>query len=199
MSNRGARTGRPAGGDGGNRERILAAARQQFAAHGFRGATMRAIAARAGFDVALVAHYFGSKERLFAATLQLPEGADRLLVQALAGPLQTQGERLTRGYLGLWESPATGAHLRVLARATLSNEVATARMGDLLGGMLEDSRVVELLAGRRAGFTLAMSHLLGVAVTRYLTGVPVLAELDLEELVGRVAPAVQLHLERADG
>ncbi len=54
------------------REAILDAAREQFAANGFEGATMRAIAREAGVDPALVSYYFGSKSDLFLESLRLP-------------------------------------------------------------------------------------------------------------------------------
>ncbi|WP_197919176.1 TetR/AcrR family transcriptional regulator [Thiosulfatihalobacter marinus] len=47
------------------RERIMDAAEQVFAAHGFEGASLREIAARAGVQVALVNHHGGAKEDLF--------------------------------------------------------------------------------------------------------------------------------------
>ena len=95
MSTMGKRTGRPVGG-GDNRAVILAAARQEFAAAGFRGATLRSIAKRAGVDVALLSHYFGNKDGLFAATLELPDGVGDALVQAVSGPERGLGERVTR-------------------------------------------------------------------------------------------------------
>ena len=59
-------------GDSGTSEAILEAARAQFAEHGYRGATIRAIAATAGVDPALVHHFYGTKEALFAAAMRLP-------------------------------------------------------------------------------------------------------------------------------
>lgn len=194
----GKRTGRPAGGDGRNRARILEAAREEFSTRGFRGATMRSIATRAGFDVALLSHYFGNKDGLFAATMELPEGAQGILAEALAGPPATQGERLTRGYLGLWEDAATGPQMRVLARSAPSNEAATEYMRAVLTGAVAGSAVADLLAHRRTGFALAMAHLLGVAFARYLGHIPYLVESDFETLVARTAPAVQLHLDAVD-
>ena len=80
------RTGRR-GGDSGTREAILDAARKRFAAHGYAGATIRRIAADAGVDPALVHHFFGTKERLFAAAVRLPVVPGELISSALAaGP-----------------------------------------------------------------------------------------------------------------
>ena len=50
------RPGRPAGTDGTNRERVRRAAREVFASQGFRGATMRSIATRAGVDTVSYTH-----------------------------------------------------------------------------------------------------------------------------------------------
>lgn len=197
MTTDGVRTGRPPG-EGTNRERVRAAAREEFAAAGFRGATLRSIAARAGVDVALLSHYFGNKEGLFAATLELPSGAQDLLAGALSGPASSRGERLTRSYLTLWETPGTSASMHALARSALSNEAASERLAALFTGAVTDPRVRDLVADRRAGFTLAMAHLLGVAFARHLLRVPPLADLDLDDVVRRTAPAVQRHLETTD-
>ncbi|MBW0015602.1 TetR/AcrR family transcriptional regulator [Mycobacterium sp.] len=48
------------------RTRLLEAARQQFLRQGYRGTSLRAIAAQAGVDVMLIRRYFGSKQQLFA-------------------------------------------------------------------------------------------------------------------------------------
>lgn len=178
----------------------MAAARTHFAAHGFRGATLRGIAGDAGLDVALIAHYFKNKEGLFAATLlQLPAGVDEMFAQALTGPRATQGDRLARAYFGLWESSDTRSQLQVLVRTALGSEAAALQMRELLvGQILEGLQRADVLNGRQAGFALAMSHLLGTAVARYVIGVPVLAELGFETLVGRIGPVVQGYLELED-
>ena len=53
-----------------NRSRILAAATAEFAARGYKGASMDAIAARTSTTRALINYYFGSKERLYLAVLE---------------------------------------------------------------------------------------------------------------------------------
>lgn len=52
---------------GGARERVLAAAMEEFAARGLAGASVRRICARAGANIAAVNYYFGSKQNLYAA------------------------------------------------------------------------------------------------------------------------------------
>src|SRR5881394_3771409 len=53
-----------------NRARIVAAAIDEFAARGFKGASMDAIAARTHTTRALINYYFGSKEKLYIAVLE---------------------------------------------------------------------------------------------------------------------------------
>src|SRR5438045_9180158 len=60
-----------------NRARIVAAARAEFAAAGFKGASMDAIAARTHTTRALINYYFGSKEKLYLAVLEQVYGEIR--------------------------------------------------------------------------------------------------------------------------
>jgi AcrR family transcriptional regulator len=53
-----------------NRASIVAAAIDEFAARGFKGASMDAIAARTRATRALINYYFGSKEKLYIAALE---------------------------------------------------------------------------------------------------------------------------------
>ena len=53
-----------------NRARIVAAATDEFASRGFKGASMDAIAARTHTTRALINYYFGSKEKLYIAVLE---------------------------------------------------------------------------------------------------------------------------------
>ncbi len=60
-----------------NRASIVAAALDEFAARGFKGASMDAIAARTHTTRALINYYFGSKERLYIAVLEQVYGEIR--------------------------------------------------------------------------------------------------------------------------
>ena len=65
-----------------NRARILKAATEEFAARGFKGASMDAIAARTHTTRALINYYFGSKEKLYIEVLE----------QGYTGIRQAEGE-----------------------------------------------------------------------------------------------------------
>src|SRR5689334_15268484 len=111
------------------RAAILAAARNRFAADGYERATIRAIAADAGIDPAMVMRYYGNKEKLFAAAadfdLRLPD---------LAGvPAAGRGAALVRHFLRRWESDGTFV---ALLRAAVTNEAARDRMLDIFATQL---------------------------------------------------------------
>jgi AcrR family transcriptional regulator len=55
--------------DVSNRTRLLKAATDAFAEHGFEGASLRAIAQSAGVSFQLITHYFGTKSELWLATV----------------------------------------------------------------------------------------------------------------------------------
>ncbi|MEU7043576.1 TetR family transcriptional regulator [Streptomyces varsoviensis] len=83
-------TGRP------TRDRILDAAREELAAHGYNGTSTRNVAKRAQVDIRLLHHYFGSRSRLLHTALQpgrrpaLPPGEPD--EQGPQGAQGTQGE-----------------------------------------------------------------------------------------------------------
>src|SRR5919201_1681541 len=85
------------------RAAILAAARDRFAADGYDRATIRAIAADAGIDPAMVMRYYGNKEKLFAAAASF----DLRLPDLTGLPEAEYGQALVRHFLDRWESEAT--------------------------------------------------------------------------------------------
>lgn len=193
-SRTGRRTGRRPGHQPTRRE-ILDAARQLFAAHGYRATTIRAIAAAAHVDPALIHRHFGSKENLFAATLDFPDQAAPNVLAALHGSPAGLGERLTRAYLGLWEDTSTREQMKILTKSSLTSTETMARVRPAIARVVGQIRTTDLPGPLpEISFQLAMGHLLGVACVRHLTQAPPLTTLPFEDLVARVAPAVQLHL-----
>lgn len=97
------------------RTAILDAAEAEFSAHGFDGVTLRAIAKRAGVDLALPNYYFGPKQQLFDAVFirraqivnQWREDALTAALEA-AQPDPPTVEAIIRAYL---EPMLTGPHL----------------------------------------------------------------------------------------
>lgn len=93
----------------GTQERIRLAAREVFAERGYDKTSVRGIAKVAGVDPALVHHYFGSKDDLFAAAIEVSM-EPALVVPAIIGEgPEGIGERLARYFLGIWENPVSRA------------------------------------------------------------------------------------------
>jgi AcrR family transcriptional regulator len=178
-------------GSGGTRERIAVAATEAFAAAGFDGATIRGIAREAGVDPALVHHYYGSKERLFVATMQLPFDPAQLAQTLVSGGVDGIGERIMRFAVGVWEQPRLRPVVQGIARSAASDPQAAA----ILRGLLEATL---LPAIRNLGVdqpelraSLLWSQVIGVVFGRFVVQVSPLAEADPEDLVAIVAPALQ--------
>ncbi|MGW8381111.1 TetR family transcriptional regulator [Streptomyces sp. ODS28] len=178
------------------RDRILSAARAEFAERGYEKTSIRGIARGADVDPALVHHYFGSKEEVFAAAV---EGAFAPALQVpellSTGTAEDMGERLARFMFGIWENEATREPLLAIMRSAVNNETAARIFRGLISRQLV-TRVAGELKGPDATLRveLAVSQLVGSALLRYVIKVEPLASADPEELVRRLAPVVQHHL-----
>ncbi|MER6111691.1 TetR/AcrR family transcriptional regulator [Streptomyces hirsutus] len=178
------------------RDRILDAAREEFSERGYDKTSVRGIAKSAGVDSALVHHYFGTKEQVFEAAVEVafaPVLKGRQAV--LDAPLEEVGERMTRMILGLWENPVTRTPLLAIIRSAVNNETAAGVFRRLVAGQL-----LRRVAGRldlpdaELRAELAAAQLVGIAMVRYVIKVEPLASADVEQIVERVAPVVQGHL-----
>ena len=196
-----ARTGRrPGPGQGAGasttaRDSILAAARAAFGASGYDGASLRAIASAAGVDQALIHHYFGTKERLFAAATWLPLDLEAARGLVAAGPPEELGGRLVRFFMSLWEDPVRRQILLSHLRTAATDPAAAT----LFRNVILEGRVMPVLA--EAGVTdsvwratLVGSQLIGLCFARYLLGVEPLASASIDELVAAVGPTVQRYV-----
>ncbi|MFI7605173.1 TetR family transcriptional regulator [Micromonospora sp. NPDC049366] len=189
------RTGRRPGNPD-TREAILDAARAAFAERGFDAASIRAIAAAAGVDPALVHHYFGSKDQLFLAAMQAPVDPRELIPKVLAGDRDGLGERLVRMFLGVWDSPAGTAGVALL-RSAVSNEW-TARLlrefltTQVLRRVLDHLDVAPAEVPLRG--SLVASQLIGLAMMRHVIRLEPIASASPETLAATVGPTVQRYL-----
>lgn len=189
------RRGRPRAGESDARERIIAAAIAEFGDHGYDGATMRAIAARAGVDAALLHHYFGTKADLFGEAVGAPMRPDQAVTQILDGPRDEFGARIVRFILNAWEEPAVRKRGVLLMRAAIGNKLTT----PLLAGFLQREvigRIVAELdvpdAPLRA--SLVASQIAGLLIARYILQFAALADASIDDLVARVGPTLQRYL-----
>lgn len=197
------RRGRPAGtraGGAETRERILAAAREEFSARGYDKTSVRSIGKAAGVDAALVHHYFGTKEQVFAAAIELSFGPALNLPEAVVeGDPDAMGERVARFMLRIWENPATRGPLLAIVRSAVSNEAAAAVFRGLISRRVLARLAVELDVPDPAfRVQLAAAQLVGIIMLRYIVQVEPLASADPEDVVAMVAPTLQRYLTAQD-
>ena len=178
------------------RDAILAAARERFAEQGYDRVRMRDVAGDAGVDVALVTYHFGSKDGLFAAALETPAPMAALMAEVLEqGEIDDFAERFLRRVLEVWDDERTGGALVALVRSAMGHPPAAERMREFVQAELL-ARVAARLdvpdADRRAA--LFGSQLIGLLLYRHVLHVEPVASMERDELVRRVAPALQRHL-----
>lgn len=182
-------------GHSSTREEIARAAREQFAAGGYDRVTLRAVAAQAGVDAALVAYFFGSKRELFDEVISLPSDSPALMARLLDGDPRLVGERLAR--LVIEALDETGRRERILGTIrTAAVEADTARMiGDKFTTELLEPVVSQLgVAQAPLRAALVMSQILGLALARHVVGLEDLTSASQDELVAALAPTLQRYL-----
>ncbi|SRR6266508_1580967 len=192
MSSEG-RTGRRRG-QPQTREAIAAAARTQFGELGYDRATIRAIAAAAGVDPALVVHFFGPKDALFREVMTLPPQMGDALASLAKGGQETIGRRLAELVVGGMENPAARSVLVGRIRGATSNPDAA---GLVREGVTRDvERLVSSLTDDQPQKRAALvgSQIIGLVFARYVVGVEPLASMSSAELVDALAPTFQHYL-----
>ncbi len=189
-----ARAGRrPAGSD--TRSEILAAARSSFATRGYHGTTIRGIASAAGVDPALIHHYFGTKEDLFGACVDMPISPRQAAGSVLEGGVENAGINVVRLFFSVWEMPASRDGLLSMLRGSFTTEQGAATLREFFGSTLLDRIAPHIDApDARLRVALVASHLVGVAVLRYVVGFEAIVKADVDDLVDLIAPRVQSYL-----
>lgn len=188
------RPGRPSG-TSDTRDRILTNARELFARNGIGKTSIRSIAAAAGVDSALVHHYFGTKEQLFAAAVHIPIDPMLVIGPMREAPIDELGLTLPSLLLPLWDSEMGTAFL-----ATLRSLLAGDGVG-LIRSFLQDvisveigSRVDEPPGSGRIRVQFVASQLVGVVMARYILELEPFASLPVEQIAQTIAPNLQHYL-----
>jgi AcrR family transcriptional regulator len=167
---------------------ILAAARERFAASGYEGATIRAIAADANIDPSMVMRYFGNKDRLFAAAAEFD-----LRFPDLSGIERSElGAAMVAHFLTRWEGDDA---LIVLLRSSTTNAEAAQRMAGIFAGQLLPAltKLAPDAPARRAG--LIATQVLGMALCRFVLRLPPIVEMSRDDLVGWLGPTLQRYID----
>jgi AcrR family transcriptional regulator len=186
--------GRPRGGSDA-RDQILKAGRRQFLATGYRGVSLRSIAAEAGVDSALISYHFGSKRGLFAAIMRLNVSPADVVRQSLPGDPAHLPERILANVLAAWDDPVVGAPLISLYCSAGSDPDASRLVRELVEGEVLGV-IAEHLGGREAAARagIAGSQISGLIFMRYVLRAEPMATMPVQELVRHAAPALRATL-----
>lgn len=174
------------------RTAILKAARQLLASRGYEATTIRAVAKEAGIDPSMVMRYYGSKEGLFAAAvdvnLHLPQPSELSKHRV--------GETLAHHLIARWEGELSDEFIRLLLRSAGTNKGAAEQFRRIFEGQL--LKFVRELTGdapdarRRAA--MVSTQVLGLAYCRYILELPAVVEIDAETLARTLTPVLQHYL-----
>ncbi len=188
------RTGRRPGATT-TRDEILQAARRLFADRGYSGATMRAIAAEAGVDAALVVHFFGNKASLLAEAVEWPFDPAVEMPKLLVDGKRHVGRHLVELFVRTWDEEGTRNPVLTVLRASIVEPQAAEMMGQFLRRRLFGPLMEELGSDRPdLRGNLAASQLVGLGLIRYVQRVEPLASAKPRDVVAWYAPTLQRYL-----
>jgi AcrR family transcriptional regulator len=188
------RPGRPPG-QSDTRDRILVSARELFARNGIDKTSIRAIAADAGVDPALVHHYFGTKTQLFAAAIHVPIDPMDVIGPLREVPVEQLGYTLPSILLSLWDSEMGKGFIATMRSILAGNDVS------LLRSFLQEiiavevgSRVDDPPGSGRIRIQFVASQLVGVVMARYILELDPFKSLPIEHIAETIAPNLQRYL-----
>ena len=139
-------------------------------------------------------HFFGSKQALFVATVELPFDPDAVVPAILAEPDEA-GLRLAQFLLGVLEDPDGRARMTGIVRAAASEPAAAAALRDLITRTVLGAIVRNLgSADAELRATLVGSQVVGLVMARYVIGVEPLASLPADDVARAIAPNLQRYL-----
>ncbi len=188
------RSGRRAGAPG-TREHIVAVARRAFGARGYDATSLRSIATHAGVDPGLLVHYFGTKEGVFRAAVEVTVQPGQLFAGLEGLSSQDVAEQLVRRYLILLARDEPRDVVMGLVRSAVSSEYAADMLRDLLFRELFTSLEPLIDAPDTAlRASLIVAQLVGIAVLRYVVRAGALVRATDEEIVALVSSAIEKYL-----
>ena len=177
------------------REHIVAVARRAFGAKGYDATSLRSIATQAGVDPGLLVHYFGTKEGVFQAAIDVAVQPGQLFRGLEGLSAQDVAEQLVRRYMMVLDRDESRDIVMGLIRSAVSNERAADVLRDVLFRELLtslepliDAPDAELRA------SLIVAQLVGIATLRYVVRDGAVVKATDDEIVGLVSPAVERYL-----
>ena len=183
------------------KQHIIAAARSEFVTQGYDHTTLRSIARGAGCDPALITYYFGTKQKLFRACMDLPLDPASEIIALLAPGPQGAATRLVDYILDLYEHTLTSDTLLALMRALITDTSTSQRFRTYIrSDVLE--QISHFLAAdpdraRLLGeeLEIVLSMLYGVVTMRYIIALEPLASMPRQRIHAALTPFLQERID----
>ncbi len=188
------RPGRPPG-QSNTRDEILECARELFSRSGFDKTSIRSVAAAAGVDAALVHHYFGTKQQLFAAAIEIPIDPMQVIGPLRQTPVDELGLKLPSLLLPLWDSELGAGFIATLRSLLAGGDASLVRsflqeiIGVEVGGRVDDPP-----GSGQIRVQFVASQLVGVVMARYIMELEPFTSLPVELIAETIAPNLQRYL-----
>jgi AcrR family transcriptional regulator len=186
-------------GNADTRGEIIEASKRVFAAKGYDGASLRAVAREAGVDPALVHHYFDGKASLFVAAMALP--FDPALVAGHApggGGNGAPGAGIVLGFLTMWDkAEGSGSSFASCVAAMATSASVADAMREFVAERVWKGKPVnndESDATTLRRRTLVSSQLMGLALTRYILRMPPISTVSPAEIAQWAGPTLDTYL-----
>ena len=181
--------------EGDSRTDILEAARELFAANGFKATTTRQVAERAGVDAALIHHFFGSKLDLFKAAINIEHMAAALASELAAPSGGDAAEGLVRLYLERL-FPTQQRTLAAVLRTALGSPDEIPQLREMLHGTIV-AVASQAIGGEDATLRAELigSQMIGLLLMRHIVGVEPVASASVDDLVRLLVPPLRTLLE----
>ena len=181
------------------RGEIVEAAKRVFAAKGYDGASLRAVAREADVDPALVHHYFDGKASLFVAAMALPFDPRSVQQHERPSPPGTSaGVAVITGFLTMWDhAEGTGSSFAACVAGMASSTSVADAMREFVADRVwnnipANEGEIESLARQRQA--LVSSQLMGLAFTRYILRVPPISTAAPAEIARWAGPTLDRYM-----
>ncbi len=183
-------------GNTGTRTAILSAATARFTEHGFQQATIRAIAADADVDPALVHYFFRNKEQLFVAAMALPIQPATFIAALIEPGVVGLGARLADAVLTVLDELGPANPMLAMIRSATTHAAAARMVREFVGTAIVGRLAAALDVDRpELRASLCASQIVGLVVAREIVELPALRTAERAVLVAAYGSALQGYLD----
>jgi AcrR family transcriptional regulator len=166
-----------------------------FSRNGIDKTSIRSIASAAGVDAALVHHYFGTKQQLFAAAIHIPIDPMQVIAPMRETPVEELGLMLPSVLLPLWDSEMGSGLIATLRSLLAGQEVGLVRsfLQEVISAEI-GKRVDDPPGSGRIRVQFVASQLVGVVMARYILELEPFKSLPVQQVAETIAPNLQRYL-----